>query len=177
MSILESIMQEADVKPISNVNGRSVYTFADAVKVNNKERAEEILEGKVDFGNRVTREGGLCYARTQCHAVAINPDNYFLNRYRKIKKDEKTTIYEVVTDYRAIKEQSTGRVYTNNIVVEIVENSKTGLKYMGKKTISDQEFINSFKSSLSHEALAKIANVILTAQKGQTEPTGDSLDF
>ena len=89
MSILESIMQEADVKPISNVNGRDVYTFADAVKVNNKERAEEILEGKVDFGNRVTREGGLCYARTQCHAVAINPDNYFLNRYRKIKKDEK----------------------------------------------------------------------------------------
>lgn len=177
MSILESIMQEADVKPISTVNGKNVYTFADAVKVNNKERAEEVLEGKVDFGNRVTREGGLCYANTKCHSVAVNLDNYYLNRYRKIKKDDKTTIYEVVTDYRAIKEQSTGRVYTNNIVVEIVENSKTGIKYVGKKTISDIEFINSFKNSLSHEALSQIASAILSAQKGQKEPTGDTLDF
>lgn len=177
MGILENIISQGDVKPIANVNGRNVYTFADAVKVNNKERAEEVYEGKVDFGNRQTREGGLCYARTQTHSVAVNPDNYYLNRYRKRKIDDKTTLYEVVTDYRAIKEQSSGRVYTNNIVVELVENSKEGLKYVGKKNISDLEFINEFKRELSHESLAKLVAVILEAREGQDGQQGDSLDF
>lgn len=176
MGILQQIMQQADVEPIAHVNGRDVYTFNDAVKVNNKERAEEILEGKVDFGNRQTREGGLCYTRTQSHSVAVNPENYYLNRYKKTKKGT-STIYEVVTDYRAIKEQATGRVYTNNIVVEIVENSKDGLKYVGKKTISDSDFVNEFKNSLNQDAMQKIASVILGATKGQMEQQGDSLDF
>lgn len=177
MGILENIISQADVKPIASVNGKNVYTFADAVKVNNKERAEEVYEGKVDFGNRVTREGGLCYTSTQTHSVAVNPENYFLNRYRKTKKDEKTTVYELVTDYRAIREQASGRVYTNNIVVEIVENSKTGIKYIGKKNISDSEFINEFKNSLNQESFEKIASVILMAREGQNGQQGDSLDF
>ena len=177
MGVLEEIIKNGEATPIANVNGRNVYTFSDAVRVNNKERAEEIYEGKVDFGNREVREGGLCYTRTQCHTVAVNPDNYYLNRYRKRKVDDKTTLYEIVTDYRAIKEQSSGRVYTNNIVVEMVENSKEGLKYVGKKNISDLEFINEFKRELNHESLAKLVAVILEAREGQNGQQGDSLDF
>lgn len=176
MGVLEEIIKNGEATPIANVNGRNVYTFSDAVRVNNKERAEEIYEGKVDFGNREVREGGLCYTRTQCHTVAVNPDNYYLNRYRK-KKEETKTIYEVVSDYRAIKEQSTGRVYTNNIVVDMVENSKDGLKYVGRKNISDTEFINEFKNNLNNESFQKIASVILESVEGQATGQGDSLDF
>lgn len=176
MGVLEEIIRNGEATPIASVNGRNVYTFSDAVRVNNKERAEEIYEGKVDFGNREVREGGLCYTRTQCHTVAVNPDNYYLNRYRK-KKEGAKTIYEVVSDYRAIKEQSTGRVYTNNIVVDMVENSKDGLKYVGRKNISDTEFINEFKNNLNNESFQKIASVILESVEGQATGQGDSLDF
>ena len=176
MGVLEEIIKNGEATPIANVNGRNVYTFSDAVRVNNKERAEEIYEGKVDFGNREVREGGLCYTRTQCHTVAVNPDNYYLNLYRK-KKEGTKTIYEVVSDYRAIKEQSTGRVYTNNIVVDMVENSKDGLKYVGRKNISDTEFINEFKNNLNNESFQKIASVILESVEGQATGQGDSLDF
>ena len=176
MGVLEEIIKNGEATPIGKVNGRNVYTFSDAVRVNNKERAEEIYEGKVDFGNREVREGGLCYTRTQCHTVAVNPDNYYLNRYRK-KKEGTKMIYEVVSDYRAIKEQSTGRVYTNNIVVDMVENSKDGLKYIGRKNISDTEFINEFKNNLNNESFQKIASVILESVEGQATGQGDSLDF
>ena len=176
MGVLEEIIKNGEATPIAKVNGRNVYTFSDAVRVNNKERAEEIYEGKVDFGNREVREGGLCYTRTQCHTVAVNPDNYYLNRYRK-KKEGTKMIYEVVSDYRAIKEQSTGRVYTNNIVVDMVENSKDGLKYIGRKNISDTEFINEFKNNLNNESFQKIASVILESVEGQATGQGDSLDF
>lgn len=176
MGVLEEIIKNGEATPIAKVNGRNVYTFSDAVRVNNKERAEEIYEGKVDFGNREVREGGLCYTRTQCHTVAVNPDNYYLNRYRK-KKEGTKTIYEVVSDYRAIKEQSTGRVYTNNVVVDMVENSKDGLKYVGRKNISDTEFINEFKNNLNNESFQKIASVILESVEGQATGQGDSLDF
>ena len=114
----------------------------------------------------------MCYTRTQCHTVAVNPDNYYLK-----KKEETKTIYEVVSDYRAIKEQSTGRVYTNNIVVDMVENSKDGLKYIGRKNISDTEFINEFKNNLNNESFQKIASVILESVEGQATGQGDSLDF
>lgn len=176
MGVLEEIIKNGEATPIAKVNGRNVYTFSDAVRVNNKERAEEIYEGKVDFGNREVREGGLCYTRTQCHTVAVNPDNYYLNRYRK-KKEGTKMIYEVVSDYRAIKEQSTGRVYTNNIVVDMVENSKDGLKYIGRKNISDTEFINEFKNNLNNVSFQKIASVILESVEGQATGQGDSLDF
>lgn len=173
MSILQEILNETESKPIAQVNGRNVYDFEGAVKVSNRELAEEKLQGKKeDFGQRVVRENGLAYTSTKCSAVAINPENYYLNRYKKSKKGSQT-VYEVVTDYRAIKEQSSGRVYTNNIVVELVGKAKDGLEYLGKKIISDTEFINEYKSKLNTEAMEQIAKVILGSR---VDDKGDSLE-
>lgn len=178
-SILEGILNQTEATPISNVNGKNVYTFNDAVKVTNRELAEEKLNGKrEEFGERETRENGMAYTKTKCSSVAINPENYFSNRYKKVKEEGKT-IYEVVTDYRAIKEQSTGRVYTNNIIVDMVSvkaepKGKQKIEYVGKKTISDSEFINDYKSYLNVEAMQKVASVIISS--GQTSE-GDSLEI
>lgn len=174
MNILQQILDETEATPISTVNGMKVYDFHDTVKVTNRELAVEKLQGKeVDFGERETRENGLAFTHTKCNAVAINPENYFINRYRKLKEKTKT-IYEVVTDYRAIKEQNSGRVYTNNIIVHRIALTSDKLEYIGKKIISDSEFINEFKGKLNVEAMEKIAGVIIA--NGDSDD-GDSLEI
>lgn len=177
MGVLEQIISQSEAKPVANVDGRNVYTFTDAVKVNNKQKAEEVIEGKMDFGQRETRDNGLCYKRTEARALAFNPENFYINRYKKVKTKDKI-VYEVVTDYRAIKEQSTGSIYTSNVVVDIVGTTKEGgLTYIGQKQISDVDFVNDYKSMLNQESMKKVAEAILKGKESTPSGQGDSLEF
>lgn len=176
MGILEEIIKQSDVSPVANVNGRNVYTFADAVRVNNKQKAEEVIEGKMDFGTRETRDNGLCYKRTEARAVAFNPENFYINRYKKMKAKDKV-LYEVVTDYRAVKEQNVGQIYTSTISVDLVEQTKDGLTYVGQKKISDIDFVNEYKGMLNQDAMKQIAIAILKGKEAQPIGQGDSLEL
>ena len=99
----------------------------------------------------------------------------------KTKKGEivKDVYYEVVTDYRACKEQASGRVYTTTIHVYQIGAKKDSkgnadLFLIGQRNISDTDFINEFKGKLNKESMVKILKLI---GNNQTEQVEDTLEF
>ena len=192
MDILKSILSENEVTPLGSLNGTPLYSFEDAQRINKIGLVKEKIQGKeVEFGERPMRPDGLGYLETKSNAIAV-PTSFFENRYRKVeivktslnektKKEEtvKDVYYEVVTDYRACKEQASGRVYTTTIHVYQIGAKKDSkgnadLFLIGQKNISDTEFINEFKGKLNKESMVKILKLI---GNNQTEQVEDTLEF
>ena len=98
---------------------------------------------------------------------------------KKEKEVVKDVYYEVVTDYRACKEQASGRVYTTTIHVYQIGSKKDSkgnadLFLIGQRNISDTEFINEFKGKLNKESMVKIFKLI---GNNPTEQVEDTLEF
>lgn len=155
---LKSILAEADTAEIiEEVNGVPLMTAADALKMNNADTVERQAMGKrPEVGNREPAPDGIGYARSRVKRAIINPDTHYDNRYRKADNDT----YEVVTDYRAVQEQSSGQVYTNNIIAYVVTKSGKGLKVTGTKTINPDEFTSEFKGKLDVASMLAINKAI-----------------
>lgn len=193
MDILKSILSENEVTPLGSLNGTPLYSFEDAQRINKIGLVKEKIQGKeVEFGERPMRPDGLGYLETKSNAIAV-PTSFFENRYRKVEVkdtivDEKTkkekevvkdVYYEVVTDYRACKEQASGRVYTTTIHVYQIGSKKDSkgnadLFLIGQRNISDTEFINEFKGKLNKESMVKILKLI---GNNKTEQVEDTLEF
>lgn len=193
MDILKSILSENEVTPLGSLNGTPLYSFEDAQRINKIGLVKEKIQGKeVEFGERPMRPDGLGYLETKANAIAV-PTSFFENRYRKVEAketivDEKTkkekevvkdVYYEVVTDYRACKEQASGRVYTTTIHVYQIGAKKDSkgnadLFLIGQRNISDTEFINEFKGKLNKESMVKILKLI---GNNKTEQVEDTLEF
>lgn len=193
MDILKSILSENEVTPLGSLNGTPLYSFEDAQRINKIGLVKEKIQGKeVEFGERPMRPDGLGYLETKANAIAV-PTSFFENRYRKVEVketivDEKTkkekevvkdVYYEVVTDYRACKEQASGRVYTTTIHVYQIGSKKDSkgnadLFLIGQRNISDADFINEFKGKLNKESMVKILKLIGNNPTKQVE---DTLEF
>jgi hypothetical protein len=192
MDILKSILSENEVTPLGSLNGTPLYSFEDAQRINKIGLVKEKIQGKeVEFGERPMRPDGLGYLETKANAIAV-PTSFFENRYRKVqitktvlnektKKEEilKDVYYEVVTDYRACKEQASGRVYTTTIHVYQIGAKKDSkgnadLFLIGQRNISDTDFINDFKGKLDKESMVKIFKLIGNNPTKQVE---DKLEF
>lgn len=192
MDILKSILSENEVTPLGSLNGTPLYSFEDAQRINKIGLVKEKIQGKeVEFGERPMRPDGLGYLETKANAIAV-PTSFFENRYRKVeivktrlnektKKEEtvKDVYYEVVTDYRACKEQASGRVYTTTIHVYQIGAKKDSkgnadLFLIGQRNISDTNFINEFKGKLNKESMVKILKLI---GNNPTEQVEDTLEF
>lgn len=192
MDILKSILSENEVTPLGSLNGTPLYSFEDAQRINKIGLVKEKIQGKeVEFGERPMRPDGLGYLETKANAIAV-PTSFFENRYRKAqitktvlnektKKEEtvKDVYYEVVTDYRACKEQASGRVYTTTIHVYQIGAKKDSkgnadLFLIGQRNISDADFINEFKGKLNKESMVKILKLI---GNNPTEQVEDTLEF
>ena len=192
MDILKSILSENEVTPLGSLNGTPLYSFEDAQRINKIGLVKEKIQGKeVEFGERPMRPDGLGYLETKANAIAV-PTSFFENRYRKVeitktvlnektKNEEivKDVYYEVVTDYRACKEQASSRVYTTTIPVYQIGAKKDSkgnayLFLIGRRNISDTDFINEFKGKLNKESMVKILKLI---GNNQTEQVEDTLEF
>lgn len=192
MDILKSILSENEVTPLGSLKGTPLYSFEDAQRINKIGLVKEKIQGKeVEFGERPMRPDGLGYLETKANAIAV-PTSFFENRYRKVqitktvlnektKKEEtlKDVYYEVVTDYRACKEQASSRVYTTTIPVYQIGAKKDSkgnadLFLIGRRNISDTDFINEFKGKLNKESMVKILKLI---GNNQTEQVEDTLEF
>lgn len=192
MDILKSILSENEVTPLGSLNGTPLYSFEDAQRINKIGLVKEKIQGKeVEFGERPMRPDGLGYLETKANAIAV-PTSFFENRCRKVqitktvlnektKKEEtvKDVYYEVVTDYRACKEQASGRVYTTTIHVYQIGAKKDSkgnadLFLIGQRNISDADFINEFKGKLNKESMVKILKLIGNNPTKQVE---DTLEF
>ena len=102
-----------------------------------------------------------------------------MKKRRKKKKLIKDVYYEVVTDYRACKEQASGRVYTTTIHVYQIGAKKDSkgnadLFLIGQRNISDTDFVNEFKGKLNKESMVKILKLI---GNNKTEQVEDTLEF
>lgn len=151
MSLRDVLAAAEGVQAVAEKNGMRVVSFEDSSVM-----AQADLTNGVDLGNRVLNPDGSI-ARSRATYAAVNLDSFYANRYRKIGK-----VLRVVVDYRAIKEQSSGRVYMKQIpYFEIVRDDKTGKLVMRKiGAVIDTEFINEYTHKLNREAMAEILPLI-----------------
>ena len=159
MAIQEILDAAKAVKPFAEKDGRKIVSFEDSVALANMEG----IEPTPSTGQRTYNPDGSL-ARINKNTVAINPNNYFANRFKATQKKMK-----VVVDWRAIQEQSTGEIYIRNIPAYVFERIKTEdtpagdkgeLTITGVELISDTEFISGFTDTLSVEAMMQIAPLI-----------------
>lgn len=166
-ALMDILKEATTAEPIAMVNGKKVYDFQNAQKLNKADLVEEKALGKkLELGDRSVGENGLSYTSSNVSRAAIDPNTYFENRYRKIEQKPatgkpKSTKYEVVVDYRAIKEQASGRVYTDNVITFVIAKNEAGeLVAETTNTISADEFVRDFKKKLSFESMARIIGAI-----------------
>lgn len=150
--IKELIEKTENVKPITEVNG---------VKVVEPEEQRDLammeaLVGDGSLGTVQMNPDGTV-ARTPVKYASVNPEYYYINRYKRVKDS-----YYIVTDFRAIWEQAGGEVYVKQIPAYVVVRDKdTGnLKVDKMVMISDTEFVSDYTHILNREAMAQIVPIL-----------------
>ena len=176
MDILKNLIESTEAAPFGEVNGHKIYTFQGAVNVSSRRLAEDKLGIKrVDLGDREVKDGGLGFKRSRADAVAVNPETFTTNRYRKVTDADGKVTYEIVTDYRAITEQKTGLIYKNAIPAYVIGKQGKGLTVVGVKNITDTEFIDEFRGALDVESMMDVLRAI--ERHGVKEPAKEKLAF
>ena len=158
-SVTEIIESAKKVKPYAVKNGKKIVSFADATALADKEG----IEPTPKTGMRTYNHDGTL-AKTRKRTSAINPANYFANRYKATSKKMK-----VVVDWRAIQEQARGDIYIKHIPAYVFERvkpedaekgDKGELLCTGIEMISEAEFISGYTDTLNVEAMMQIAPLI-----------------
>ena len=154
---ITELFDKADkIKPMAEKDGQVYVNFDEAATMNSLNMMEE-----ANTGQQVrNRDGSIASTGKTVHA--INPDNFFLNRY---KKKNKTTLLVVSghnpTGYRCIREQETGKTHIKSIPVYVFSRGDDGeLKLDKMSTVSDSEFISDFTNTLTHKAFAELLPLI-----------------
>lgn len=176
MDILKNLIEATSAEPFAEVNGHEIYDFQGAVSVASRRLAEEKLGmKKIDLGDREVKDGGLGFKRSRADAIAVNPEVFTLNRYRKMTDADGKVTYEVVTDYRAINEQKTGLIYKNAIPAFVIGKQGKGLAVLAVKNITDTEFVDEFRGALDVASMTDVLRAI--ERHGAKEPAREKLAF
>lgn len=142
-----------DAKPVAEFDGLKAYTFEDYVNVTSVEQMNNTELGLTKFNP----DGSP--AKTPTKYVAVNVENFFINRYRQVKK----TI-QVVIDYWCITEQVNGKIPLKQIPCYVISRNEDGKLQLDKIiTVSDEEFLSSFKNSLDRESMEQILPLLKEA--------------
>lgn len=150
-NLKEAIEKTEKIKPIAVENGIPIVSFEEQRDLAVLDKMTNPELGQLQMNH----DGSV--ARTPVRAAAVNLDNYYINRYKKVK----STIL-VVTDYRAIKEQSTGSVYLKQIPAYTIARDAEGKLYLASVVnVSDSEFIADFTHTLNREAMSQIMPLIV----------------
>ncbi len=162
-TILENLQRAKDVKPVYEQNGIKVVSFEEQ-----RALAQADMVNGDTIGNRLVNNDGTV-GRSRTAYAAINTDYLYLNRYKKSGK----SLY-VVIDYRAIKEQETGRVYLKQIPAYVIVRGDDGeLKLSKTVMISDAEFISDYTHMLTPSAMSQITPLLTEG----TEITADEISI
>lgn len=152
---MKSLYEAVDkVKPLAEKDGEVWVNFNDAAVLNSY-NADEPNTGM----QTRNKDGSLASTGKRVHAV--NPDYFFMNRY-KVKGKKLIIVSGHTTDgYRCIKEQASGRVFLKNIPAYIIVRDSDGNLALEKQTvISDTEFISDFTNKLDNKSMAEILPLI-----------------
>lgn len=150
INLKEAIEKTENIKPIAVENGVSIVSFEE-------QRDLAVLEAMTNpgMGNLSLNPDGTV-ARTPYRVAAVNPEHYFINRYKKVGKS-----LQVVLDYRAITEQPSGAIYAKQLPAYVIARDAEGKLYLSKVVnISDTEFIADFTHTLNREAMTQIMPLI-----------------
>lgn len=152
--IKETLEAAENVTPIAIKDGKKIVTFQDAKVLQDAEGYEPTPSTGV---RRYNPDGSL--AATEARVVAINEDSYFANRYKLLGKGSKKM--SVVTDWRAIQEQSSGRCYKKNLTSYVFARNEQGELYIEKiDSVSDTEFLSDYTNILDNTNMAQLVALI-----------------
>lgn len=163
-TLMQAIQDAEKVKPFAELNGKPVVTFEGYNDLVSRDHYMKSVPGIVPVDDR-----GLPTASLTPY-VAMNPEVMFMNRYRVVK-DKGRQVLQVVTDRRAIDEQSRGQVYKSHLPAVCLVREEDDLKYEKTILISDKEFLAEFTHHLDYEAMSIIAPLLVSG----ADPTADSL--
>lgn len=155
---MKELYEKVDnVKPLAEKNGEVYVTFEDAAVLNSY-NADEPNTGMQ------TRNPDGTLASTGKTVHAVNPDYFFMNRYKKSGKKLIVISGHTSDGYRCIKEQASGRVFLKTIPAYVIVRDADGKLCLEKQTvISDTEFISEFTAKLDNKSMAEIMPLIATA--------------
>lgn len=163
---LKELYQKVDnVQPLAEKDGQLFVTFEDAATMNsyNAQEPKTGLQTK-------NRDGSLASTGKTVHA--LNPNYFFLNRYKVKGKKLHIVSGHTPEGFRVIQEQPSGRVFLKTIPVYILARDADGKLLLEKRTtISDTEFISDFTNTLDNQSMAEILPLITE----QVEMTADKM--
>lgn len=153
---MRELYDKADkIKPMAKKDGQVFVNFDEAATLNSL-NAEEPHGTGMQMRNA---DGSIASTGKTVHAV--NPDNFFANRYMVKGKKMHVVSGHEPTGYRCIKEQSSGHIFVKSIPVYVIARDEDkNLVLERVTTISDSEFISDFTKTLDHESMAKILPLI-----------------
>lgn len=152
---LRELFEQADnVKIFAEKDGEKWTDFEGAAVLN----SIDAMEPSTGMQTR-NPDGTLASTGKTVHAV--NPDYFFMNRY-KVKGKKMIIVSGHTSDgYRCIKEQSSGRVFLKTIPAFVIARDADGKLYLEKQTvISDTEFVSEFTNKLDNKSMAEILPLI-----------------
>ena len=152
MSLIDVLKEAESVQPIDTINGMKIVPFEHVPAL-----AQAALVNNEDLGGRTMNLNGTV-ARSRCLFAAVNVDNLYINRY----KVNKGKLY-VITDYRAIKDQSSGRVYAKQIPAYVFVRKDGEMVLEKMDIVSDTEFVSDYTNRLSNEAMQKLMPLLVNS--------------
>ena len=161
--MMETLARVDEIEPLATKSdGTRVVNFEDATYIN----TASVFEDTPDTGDIAMNADGTI-AKSKRNVLAINEEAMYANRFRTVKTSGVgSNLMQVVTDYRAITEQSTGNIYKKNIPAyefkrEGKEGDKSGaLRLVRIVMVSDSEFVSEFTHKLSGKSMAEILPLI-----------------
>lgn len=172
LRMLEEEKEIRENRVIAEKDGSTYVNFHDAAVLNNVNSFDPQGTGLQERN----ADGSLASTGKRVHA--LNPDFYFMNRYRLRQFGQKKKLYIVSghtpEGFRLIQEQSTGRCFMKSIPVAIVSRDAETKELVFEKmdTVSESEFIGEFTKTLDNKSMAEILPLIV----GQgSEVTADEM--
>lgn len=151
MAIRDMLDRADKVTVIAEIDGVKLVSFEDYRDV---AVAGKVM-GNKDIGIRTLNPDGTV-ASSYHEYAAVNLDSWYANRYILTSKK----VLKVVTDYRAIKEQATGRVYTSRLIAYNIERIDGVLTCTGADYISDVNFIKEYTHQLDTDGAREVLAAI-----------------
>lgn len=149
---------------LAEKDGQVYVNFEDA-SVLNSLNAEEPSGTGLQTRNQ---DGSLASTGKRVHAV--NPDYFFLNRYKVKGKKLHVVSGHEPQGYRCIREQSKGRCYIKNIPCYVFARDAESKELVLEKvtTVSESEFISDFTNTLDNKSMAELLPLITQHGSGMT---------
>ena len=161
--MLQLLQEEQEIREnriIAEKDGDTYVNFKDASVLNSVAAYDGEGTGLIAHNP----DGSVASTGKTIHAM--NPDFYFLNRY-KVKGTGKQKRLYVVSGhtpdgFRCIQEQSKGRTFIKSIPCAVIMRDDDGnLALDTLTTISESEFISGFTKTLDNASMAEILPLII----------------